>query len=168
MNRSEALILSVFNKAYGTEFDSSAVGEKMRMHKLIYLLQELEVVCGDYDFFWHVNGPFSHELHKTLLHIEDEYTSEDIHKNSNSFIFDGKSQKVIETLKDVFAKSTMYDYSVHDWCELLGSLHYLKKYKCRYKNDDEIVQTLEVEKKHLNNHKSNCEALNILYNLGCF
>lgn len=160
--REVKILLTVYKNIYGTEFVPLAVGEKLKMHKLIYLLQESDVKCGDFDFFWHINGPYSHNLHKKLLEIEDHYTPEEIHECSNGCTFKAEAEKIMQNLKSMFSKAADYGYSIIDWCEALGSIHFIKKYRCNYESDDRIIAILEKEKPNLNRHAGNLGALQLL------
>ena len=50
-NREKKILLSAYKNVYGIEFVPNTAGEKLKMHKAIYLLQELGTVCGDFNFF---------------------------------------------------------------------------------------------------------------------
>lgn len=132
------------------------------MHKAIYLLQELGTVCGDFNFFWHINGPYSHELHKSLLEIESKCSEQEIHDYSNGCVFNTKAEDAIKKLKGLFSKAGDYGYNSADWCEALGSIHFIKKYKCSCESDEQVIITLEKEKANLMNHESNIQALQLL------
>ena len=155
-------LLTVYKEVYGTEFIPCGHGEKLKMHKAIYLLQESGIVCGDFNFFWHINGPYSHELHKSLLEIESTCSKQEILDYSTGCEFNEKAENAIRNLKSLFSKAGDYGYNSTDWCEALGSIHFIKKYKCSCESDEQVIMALEKEKKNLVNHESNIQALQLL------
>lgn len=142
-------------------------GEKLKMHKAIYLLQEMGTVCGDFNFFWHINGPYSHELHRELLEIEENYSAAQIHEYSSDCAFNPWAEEAIEKLKEMFSKAQNYGYTPTEWCEALGSIHFIKKYRSNCESDEKIIATLEREKVNLNKHDSNVQALYLLREYNC-
>lgn len=166
MNRTESLLLKLYNGTYGTTFVPDQAGEKLKMHKAVYLLQEKGVNCGDFDFFWHTNGPFSHELHKNLLKIESSYTAEEISANSDFHDLNHVALEAIEQLRQLITEEN--SYSILEWSETLGSLHYLKKHRYSYESDKFIIDKLVEEKPALSSRKSNKKALKLLISGGYF
>lgn len=160
--REAKVLLTVYKNIYGTEFVPHAPGEKLKMHKAIYLLHESGVVCGDFDFFWHINGPYSHELQRNLLEIEDHFSEEEICECSNDCTFRPEAEDIIQNVKNMFSKAGDYGYLIVDWCEALGSIHFIKKHRCSCESDEKVISTLEEEKVNLNRHDSNVGALQLL------
>lgn len=160
--REAKILLTIYKNIYGTEFVPHAPGEKLKMHKAIYLLHESGAVCGDFDFFWHINGPYAHKLHKNLLEIEDHFSREEIRECSNDCTFTPEAEGTIQNVKNMFSQAGDYGYTIVDWCEALGSIHFIKKYRCSYESDEKIIAILEKEKENLNRHDSNVRALQLL------
>ena len=161
--REKKILLTAYKEIYKTEFVPHQHGEKLKMHKAIYLLKELGTVCGDFNFFWHISGPYSHNLHKNLLEIESRCSVDEIHEYSNGCVFTAKAEDAIKKLRDIFSEAEKYGYNSMDWCEVLGSIHFIKKHKCSYENSDEkVIEILEHEKPNLGNHSSNLQALKLL------
>lgn len=160
--RGTKILLTAYKNIYGTEFIPHTAGEKLKMHKAIYLLQELGTVCGEFNFFWHISGPYSHELHKGLLEIEANYSVEEIHECSNGCAFKPQAEEAMQKLNNIFSQAGDYGYTPIEWCEALGSIHFIKKYKCSCESDEKIIATLEKEKVNLNRHDSNLQALHLL------
>lgn len=52
------LLASVYQDVYGEKFTSDDFSKRMKMQKLIYLLQEAGISIGDYNFHWSNHGPY--------------------------------------------------------------------------------------------------------------
>lgn len=153
----------VYQDVYGEKFTSDDFSKRMKMQKLIYLLQEAGISIGDYNFHWsnhgpYKRGPYSQRLQNDILKITN---------NDNRYISYSESARIaINRLKHILDSNPLCDDTI--WIDCLSSLQYLKNYVCSYNaSDKEIVEKLQERKPHLNNKSANMFALSelkLLYN----
>lgn len=154
MNRvSQPRLLSeVFFKVYGRAIQAERMDDRVMLQKAVFLMRERGISCGDYEFVWDHYGPFSAELSDDI-----KMTPAD---ESSSVKFNADAERVMENLKEVFARRTAY--SVRCWAEAVASLLYLRRYMYPSYTDEEIIQVLEDKKDHLRNHSENRKAMDAL------
>ena len=154
MNRiSQANLLNaVFDNVYGTKFRADCIDDRVKLQKAVFLMREIGVSCGDYEFVWDQYGPFSAEL-------SDDMKME-VDASEVSVEFNQEAIAIMECLKKAFACETTY--SVRYWAEAIASLLYLKQYVYPSYTDEEIIQVLESRKTDLNRHDENIKAMNAL------
>ena len=61
------LLAPIYKDVYGEQFSSGNFSDRMKMQKLIYLLQEAGISIGDYNFHWYKHGPYSQQLQNDIL-----------------------------------------------------------------------------------------------------
>lgn len=149
-------LLPLYKELYDENFSYDDFPKRLKMQKAIYLLQEMGVPVGDYGFSWYKYGPYSQTL------LDDMYraslSNRNIQNNLNSISEDSKC--CIKRLKEILTLPNSVDYSLDNWAECLGSLHYLREHIFSNSIDDkEILDELKIRKKHLNNDDANSEAL---------
>ena len=146
----------IYHRLYGEVFSYSDFSDRLMMQKGIYLLQEMGVPVGNYRFTWYKHGPYSQSL------LDDMYIAPP--ETKVRFTFDVES--AISLLSEALKVPDDVQYPKDYWVECLGSLHYLKTYYCSSSaTDDEIIEVLMAQKKHLNSSEANKIALNRIHHL---
>lgn len=140
----------IYFMTYEQEFSYDSFEKRMEMQKAVYLLQEMGVSVGDYDFMWYKHGPYSQNLQ------EEMYRANSKERANVQFSLD--TVRCINKLHDLLNEQV--EYAISQWAECLASLHYLKanvfsEGTC----SDEIVEELERRKPHLKNRELNLRAL---------
>lgn len=152
------LLAPVYQDVYGEQFASGDFSKRMKMQKLIYLLQEAGISIGDYNFHWYKHGPYSQQLQNDILMITD--------CSNHSIRYSETAKVIVSRLKSILNDNTSYRDDV--WAECLASLQYLRSSVCSNDaSDEEIVKKLQERKPHLNNKSANMRALSelkLLYN----
>lgn len=152
------LLAPVYQDVYGEQFTSGDFSKRMKMQKLIYLLQEAGISIGDYNFHWYKHGPYSQQLQNDILMITD--------CSNHSIRYSETAKVIVSRLKSILNDNTSYRDDV--WAECLASLQYLRSSVCSNDaSDEEIVKKLQERKPHLNNKSANMRALSelkLLYN----
>lgn len=144
-------ILPVYKSVFGEDFDHNTFNCRLKMQKMVYLLQELGTSLGNYGFRWYKHGPYSQSL------LDDMYFA----TPNEPIIFSEDSESNIKKLTEMM--KDMHGYEQHEWAECLASLLYLKKYILSSSADsDEIIQTLVNRKPHLNNSEANKAAYDLI------
>ena len=140
----------IYTLLYGEQFSYSDFSKRLKMQKGIYLLQEMGVPVGNYNFSWYKHGPYSQSL------LDDMY----IVSASDSFVLTPDNETAVDELSKALKKPGESPYSSEEWVECLGSLHYLKENIFDFNADDnELLRALEKRKPHLNDNNSNEIAL---------
>lgn len=123
----------------------------MEMQKAVYLLQEMGVSVGDYDFMWYKHGLYSYNLQEDMYQVNSQERAE-VQLSTDTL-------KSISKLHDLLNEEVAY--SISQWAECLASLHYLKENVFSEGTDpDEIIKMLTEKKQHLDNKQLNLKALN--------
>lgn len=153
-----ALLAPIYKDVYGEQFTSGDFSKRMKMQKLIYLLQEAGISIGDYNFHWYKHGPYSQQLQNDILKTNGD-SSNDIRYSETAII-------IVNKLKSILNSGSSYSDDV--WAECLASLQYLRSTVCSNDaSDEEIVEKLQERKPHLNDKSANMCALSklkLLYN----
>lgn len=140
----------IYKKIFGHEFDRFSFNDRLEMQKVVYLLDDLGISVGEYSFTWYKHGPYSQVLQNDIL------CGSEI---SPSIKFSVESEKIILKLKEVLFSKDI-SYSICEWSECLGSLHYIKENILPSNASDELVLEELVERKpHLNRARDNEIAL---------
>lgn len=152
------LLAPVYQDVYGEQFASGDFSKRMKMQKLIYLLQEAGISIGDYNFHWYEHGPYSQQLQNDILKITD--------CDNHSISYSESARITISRLKHILDSNPLCDNAI--WIDCLSSLQYLKNYVCSYNaSDEKIVEKLQERKPYLDNKSVNMLALSeleLLYN----
>ena len=146
-------LIPVYKLVYNDSFSYGNFNCRLKMQKMVYLLQELGTSLGDYGFRWYKFGPYSQSL------LDDMYDSSGSACNSISYSADSTSN--IESLHQIMKTNTRYESQT--WAECLASILFIKKYIMPSSaSDDEILKELVKRKPHLNQSESNKHALKII------
>lgn len=137
MNRESVELGFILKQIKDFEFSMSKFDDRLKLQKLIYLLQACGVYLG-YDFSWYLRGPYCSLLAHNGFSLQDVYDTmpDNIElknkKDRNSF---AKFQKFIDGM------------GIED-LEIAASLHYLKKVRGKWTLNEEILE--EIVKKRDN------------------
>lgn len=108
------LLKPIYENIFGNVFKPNCFEDRMQMQKSIYLLQELGISVGDYDFKWYKHGPYSQSLQNDILNSAGI--------NSVPIRYSADAKLVIESLKSTIYRDGI-SYDLCQWLECLGSLH---------------------------------------------
>lgn len=144
------LLAPIYKDVYGEQFSSGNFSDRMKMQKLIYLLQEAGISIGDYNFHWYKHGPYSQQLQNDILVTNGNF-DRDIRYSETAKI-------IVNKLTNILNKQT--SYSKDTWAECLASLQYLRSNVFSFNSsDDSIIDELTKRKPHLRDIATNKLAL---------
>lgn len=159
---SNLYLYPVYRDVFGKEFDVSNFSDRLKMQKMVYLLQNLGISVGNYNFIWYKHGPYSGELQNDML----------VRYNERYVInYSRDAEETITKLKNtIFMNRTQFSgeksYNDKEWLECLGSLHYIKtKILSSDASNEKINEALIKRKPHLSNVRLNTQALEELKKL---
>ena len=147
-----AVIHAVFNEVFGRPTDFSSFNDRLEAQKIVYLLDELGVTCGDYPFKWYKHGPYSQRLQNTILEKYDK---------TEQIAFSPAGNSALAKIKQMISVPHS-EYTDSQWLEAIGSIQYLQKYLYSTSTRDTILRRLNELKPHLNNQKLNSSAYSLL------
>lgn len=148
------LLKPVFRDIFNREINASQFNDRLEMQKMVYLLQNLGVSIGDYNFLWYKHGPYSQVLQNDILNIS---STENI---DIQFSIDAK--RTINLLKRHINTSGL-NYTQYDWLECLGSILYIKdNFLSTNSTKNKVLSELVKRKPHLNNQTDNDKAYDVI------
>jgi uncharacterized protein YwgA len=116
-----AVLLKLFSDFTGRRLDTKQTDDKIILQKIVFILNELGAIVGDYRFSWEKCGPFSQSLHNDISLITDA-------DSSLSGSFSETVQQTIMFVKEILDKAEQNNYSLRLWAEAITSLLFFKKY----------------------------------------
>lgn len=144
------ILKPIYKKIFDHEFNKFSFDDRLKMQKVVYLLEDLGISVGDYNFTWYKHGPYSQVLQNDIL------SGSDVEANIK---FSSESEKAILKLKEILFDDSI-SYDICDWAECLGSLHYIKENMLPSNaTNEEIIDELMIRKPHLNRQKDNLAAI---------
>lgn len=149
------IITAVFDNVFGRTTRFTEFEDRLEIQKIVYILNELGVSCGDYSFRWYKHGPYSQLLQNTLLRDDCEDISQ--------VEFSDAGEKALTKVKEMI-KVDHDGYDDSEWLEALGSLLYLRKRSNESK--ETVIEDLESRKEHLKNRGLNSKAYDVLQKSG--
>lgn len=151
------LLKPVFKSIFDREFQQSVFADRLEMQKTIYLLQNLGITVGNYNFLWYKHGPYSQTLQNDIL------SSQNISDIDVEFSSDAKAG--ISALKEAIFKDGI-EYDICQWTECLGSIFYIKENLLPFSaTDEDILTELSIKKPHLDKDADNQIAVQTLREL---
>ena len=151
------LLVPVFKSVFERDFEVNKFTDRLEMQKMVYLLQNMGISVGNYNFMWYKHGPYSQALQGDMLNLQ---SSEEI-----NVIFSIDAKRVIDDLKNAIFKNGI-SYSEEQWVECLGSLYYIRENLLSSASSDiQVINELMSRKPHLNNSIDNEEALKTIKEL---
>lgn len=150
---SKQVLKPIYEKIYHRTFSPMNFEDRMKMQKVIYLMQEAGLSVGGYDFFWYKHGPYSQTLQEDILGL-GSVAIVDVKYSDYALSFLSKLSKLL---------NMTVEYGESQWAECLASLKYLKTniYSVD-ETDEKISDELQKRKPHLNNKSLNMHALKLL------
>lgn len=131
MNR-QTVDLGLIMRHFDVDFSMSTFNERLRLQKIIYLLQTFGIYLG-YDFSWHIRGPYCSILATNGFALRDIYDK----IPPNKARFENPSvQKKFEKFQN-FIKDRIVD---EQFLEVAASLHSLNA--TTTSKDMDLVQVL--------------------------
>lgn len=154
---SNYLLKPVFRAVFGEDFNPESFEERLKMQKMVYILQNKGISVGDYGFKWYKHGPYSQALQNDILTISQ---TED-----TPVRFSPDAERTIESLKKAIFDEKV-TYPTERWIECLGSLLYIKENLVSiFATDDDLIEELNTRKPALDKIDQNRYALQVLDNI---
>ena len=146
------VLREVYNGVLDEQFDYADFNQRVKLQKVVYLLENMGVHVGNYSFTWNKYGPYSIALD------DDAYRCSQ--KEGNRLVtFTDEAKSAFEQIKSIISERSVYED--FNWLECISSLHFLK-YVSHISPDDEIIlKELVKRKKYLNNVEENRLAMRI-------
>ena len=143
----------VLKELYQNVFEETFVFDidhRVRLQKMVYILENLGVHVGDYSFSWNERGPYSIALDDDVFRCSQSPAVENIK-------FSEWAKERIEIVKTILSEQV--GYAVTEWLECVASLHYLK-YVLRCSNrDNDVIRELKNRKSQMKNANANNHAM---------
>lgn len=144
----------IYSRIFNETFDRHEFSHRLKMQKMVYMLQGIGVPVGEYGFTWYKHGPYSQKFANEML-----YDTEAIQVPISDL--DKDNIELIDKLSSVL-NNTEVKYSQQDWIECVGSLYYIKQNFCGFDVPDNIVMKKLAElKPHLKYIDDNKIALSL-------
>jgi len=152
-------LLPVYKKVFDQQFSYGNFEDRLKMQKMVYLLQEEGVDIGHYGFDWYKHGPYSQAL------LDDMYMESG--SACMGLNYTSEAKEGIENLKDIFNDVEANSiYGIRNWTECLASIHFLRnKEMGSNASEEEILQVLAKRKPHLDNDNLNKKAYRLINSL---
>ena len=144
------LLHALFEEVLDSTPDFSQFEHRVLMQKIVFLMHEKGISCGDYTFVWDQRGPFS-----ALL-------SDDMKKeckvSTREVVFSQQAASTIGAIRDETKKhGNVYNRDM--WLEALASVQYLKRYMFPTYSDQAIAKKLTEYKPNFSSNSDNIRAL---------
>lgn len=153
-----SIYADIYNKNPEQVIDYTEFDERLNIQKTVYLLQEMGVNFGNYDFTWYNHGPYSQSLQNDAFKAWERQTNP-IPFNFSDYV--GKQVSAFRT----FIKQKPAKYTQSQWLEAIASLHYMLVHEAAGYSDEYLLRELTVRKPHLNNKPGNTKALKIAHRI---
>ena len=151
---SNRLLTVLYKDIFEKKPDKNSFDDRLKLQKLVYLLEEAGRNVGDYNFSWYKHGPYSQKLQYDILDINEYNQAKNINYTEESKIVMKAIKKLIEAKKV---------YTTEERIETVSSLLYLKKYMTSLnKSDKDLINIFETKKPNLRDTNENYNALNAL------
>lgn len=147
-------IKPIYREVYGEPFDYGDFGKRMKMQKCIYLMVQLGLNVGDYDFSWYKHGPYSQQLQNDMY--------EENGKAESILCYSEFAQNVLKQVQEMvgIARQDGFGYTEEQWMECLASVHYLNR--IFQGNREKALGELSDRKPHLSNYELNEKAYGLV------
>lgn len=151
------LLKPVFENVFDHKFRPNEFSDRLEMQKMVYLLQNMGISVGKYNFLWYKHGPYSQTLQNDILCNQ---SAENLRIE-----FSSDAKRAITLLKKALFKEEK-SYSLWEWIECLGAIYYIKEnILSSSATHEDILKELENKKPHLNHEADNRLALETLNEL---
>lgn len=126
--------------------------KRIKLQKVIYLVEIMGIHVGDYSFSWNQNGPYSIALDNDAFRCSLE-------TKSKTVVFTNEALSAFNKLQGIIAEKKKYDEML--WLDSIVSLHYLKYISRVARTDEEIIKELMRRSKYMDSFDENKAALYI-------
>ena len=110
------VLREVYNGVLDEQFDYANFNKRVKLQKVVYLLENMGVHVGNYSFTWNKYGPYSIALD------DDAYRCSQ--KEENRLVnFTDEAKSAFEQIKSIISKRSVYED--FNWLECISSLHFL-------------------------------------------
>lgn len=155
-----SLIVKAFTEVTGQRFRPDNLDDKIIAQKIVFLLKELGIQIGNYQFDWGTYGPFSQSLHNDI----NELSNDDVVKCYDYALdFNERTQQRLHFLHDMFLGkphlANCKNYSDREWMETIGSCVFVKNYEYPSLSFDDIIENVRARKSYLNDTQANSQAV---------
>lgn len=146
------VLKEVYNGVLGEQFDYDDFNQRVKLQKVVYLLENMGVHVGNYSFTWNKYGPYS-------IALDDDAYRCSQRENTRFVTFTNEAQSAFEQIRNIISERNVYED--FNWLECISSLHFLK-YVSHISLDDEVIlKELVKRKKYLNDNEENRLAMKI-------
>ena len=142
---------SIYKSIFGIKLDPNILENQIKLQKSIYLIENMGIRVGNYDFVWSKYGPYSPDLQRDILSA----------KTDSEVQFSSKMIDAINFIKEILEEEVSYNEK--ERLEMIASLHFIKV--CEYNtfiNDELVLKLLRERKKYLSNIEENKKGLEIV------
>lgn len=140
------VLKEIYNGVLDEQFNYDNFNQRVKLQKVVYLLENMGVHVGNYSFTWNKYGPYSIALDDDAYRCSQE-------KGIRSVTFTHEAKTAFDYIKSIISERKVYED--FNWLECISSLHFLK-YVSHISTDDEIVlKELVKRKNYLNDNKEN-------------
>lgn len=145
-----SIAAAVFSDVFERPANFESIEDRLADHRIVYLLKELGVSCGEYAFRWN-KGPYSQALQNVL--VSDNIGA------PNWVQFSEPGRAALDKVKEMFQEDHA-GYSDQKWLDALSSILFLRKHSLKGSGD--IILDLETRKSYLDKHELNQKASEVL------
>lgn len=135
---------SIYKSIFDKELIKTDISDQICTQKVVYLIENMGIHIGDYNYVWSKHGPYSCDLQRDILET----------KESKTIDYSDAMKNAIEKIKTFLSQKG--DFSNRDFLELIVSLHYVKEYENDgFCTDDQAIDIVMMRKPHLNDYERN-------------
>lgn len=150
------VLKEIYTEVLDEQFHYDVLLERIKLQKIVYLLENIGVHVGNYSFTWNKYGPYS-------IALDDDAYRCSKKKEVQLVNFTEEAIEAFNQIKEMISKKIAYEDA--NWLECISSLHYLK-YVLRFSTDDnKVMEELVKRKRYLNNCQENRIAMQIANNI---
>lgn len=146
------VLKEIYTNVLNESFHYDKLTERIKLQKIVYLLENMGIHVGNYSFTWNKYGPYS-------IALDDDAYRCSQKKEQQTVSFTEEALRAFERIREMLSQKVTYEDI--NWLECIASLHYLK-YILRFSEDDnKILNELVKRKDYLNNNEENKIAMKI-------
>ncbi|OJD62799.1 hypothetical protein [Bacillus sp. NH11B] len=149
----------IYRHVIGNSPTTDTYDNRLLWQKVGYLSQQMGLPLDEFNFNWHLAGPYSSSYTSVLYGIRDNVGT--VSNQANEFTLNPGAKQKLNILKELVNKCPE-DMTVAKWSELLASIHYLSKNGARTK--EQTIKKLLRLKPFFNNLRVNNYAWSLLEN----
>ena len=146
------VLKEIYTEVLNEQFCYDELSKRIKLQKIVYLLENMGVHVGNYSFTWNKYGPYS-------IALDDDAYRCSQKKETQVVAFTKEALEAFNQIKEMISKKTTYEDT--NWLECISSLHYLK-FVLRFSADEnKILEELVCRKQYLNKNDENRTAMQI-------